>query len=79
MVRPFFHHVRLHLCHASRAKESHVRRALLDRLGEPGTKKAPGVTYGVHGHCWSALALAVTVADAVDGAAALPESWTVGV
>jgi hypothetical protein len=52
--------VKLHLCHDSRAKDANIRRALLDRFGPPGTKKAPGATYGLTGDCWSALAVAVT-------------------
>jgi hypothetical protein len=55
--------VKLHLCHDSRAKDANIRAALLDRFGAQGTKKAPGVTYGLSGDMWAALALAVTVAD----------------
>ncbi len=55
--------VKMHLCHDSRAKDSNIRRALIDRLGAPGTKKNPGVTYGVHKDIWAALALAVTFHD----------------
>lgn len=52
--------VKLHLCGDSRAKDPNIRRALLDLLGEQGTKKTPGPTYGVKSHAWSALAVAVT-------------------
>ena len=55
--------VQRYLCHSSRAKEAHVRQALIDRIGPPGTKKNPGPTYGVTGHAWSALAIAVLTAD----------------
>jgi hypothetical protein len=65
VLRLDFSDVRLALCRARNAKESYVRRAVLDRLGEPGTKKHPGVTYGVHGHAWSALALGVVAFDQV--------------
>jgi len=51
--------IKLHLCNSMRAKDSHVRQALIDRFGEPGTKKNPGLTYGVHKDEWSALAVAV--------------------
>jgi len=51
------------LCHSSRAKDGNVRQALIDRLGPPGTKRAPGVTYGMSGDVWSALAVAVTWSD----------------
>ena len=55
-----------HLCGSARAKDSNVRQALLDRFGPQGTKKAPGVLYGVHKDVWAALALAVTWADTED-------------
>ena len=60
--------VKMHLCHDSRAKDKNIRQALIDRFG-PGKEKAiglkysPGPLYGVSGHCWAALALAVTWAD----------------
>lgn len=52
--------VKLHLCHDSRAKDSNIRQALIDRFGAPGTKKKPGMLYGVSKDVWAALALAVT-------------------
>lgn len=52
--------VKLHLCGNPRAKDANIRQALLDQLGPAGTKKAPGNTYGVKSHAWSALAVAVT-------------------
>jgi len=55
--------VKLHLCHSARAKDSNIRQVLIDRLGPPGTKAKPGVTYGVRTHLWSALAVAVTAWD----------------
>lgn len=58
--------VKLHLCGSMRAKDGNIRQALIDRLGAPGTKKAPGPTYGVTSHAWAALAVAVTVADGAD-------------
>src|SRR5574337_870623 len=51
--------IKLNLCSNTQAKDVHVRQALIDRLGEPGTKKAPGPTYGIVGHEWAALAVAV--------------------
>ncbi len=51
--------VKLRLCGTTRAKDPHVRQALIDQLGPPGTKKAPGVTYGVASHAWAALAVAL--------------------
>jgi hypothetical protein len=55
--------VKMHLCHDSRAKDANIRRALLDRFGAPGTKRAPSVLYGISGDLWAALALAVTFYD----------------
>jgi hypothetical protein len=55
--------VKLHLCGSPRAKDPNIRQALLDKLGPPGTKKAPGPTHGVKSHAWAALAVAVTVHD----------------
>jgi Holliday junction resolvasome RuvABC endonuclease subunit len=39
-----------------------VRQALIELIGEPGRKKAPGPTYGVTSHAWQALAVAVAAA-----------------
>ena len=59
--------VKLHLCGSSRAKDSNVRQALVDRFGGKdvaiGRKAAPGPLYGVSGDVWSALAVATTWAD----------------
>lgn len=55
--------VKMHLCHSMRAKDANIRQALIDRFGEPGTKKNPGMLYGVSGDVWSALAVAVTFTD----------------
>jgi hypothetical protein len=56
--------VKLHLCGSNRAKDANVRQALIDKLGPPGTKKAPGPTRGVTSHAWAALGVAVTAAEA---------------
>lgn len=52
--------VKTAICGHSRAKDSNIRRALMDLLGPPGTKADPGPTYGVKSHAWAALAVAVT-------------------
>jgi hypothetical protein len=52
--------VKMHLCGNARAKDGNIRQALLDLLGPQGKKKAPGPTYGVKSHAWSALAVAAT-------------------
>ena len=63
--------IKLHLCGSARAKDANIRVALLDRFGgekvAKGTKAAPGPLYGVSGHCWAALALAVTWWDQQGG------------
>lgn len=48
------------ICNSQQAKDANIRQALIDLLGAQGTKKHPGPTYGVSGHAWSALAVAVT-------------------
>lgn len=55
--------VKLHLCDSSKAKDTNIRQALIDRLGPIGTKKDPGPLYGVKSHAWAALAVAVTCFD----------------
>ena len=51
--------IKLHLCGTSRAKDGNIRQALIDRFGSPGTKKAPGLLYGVSKDIWSALAVCI--------------------
>ncbi len=55
--------VKMHHCHNSRAGDSNIRTALIDRFGPPGTKKAPGLTYGLKKDLWAAFALAVYWVD----------------
>ena len=50
--------VKMHLCHTAKAKDGNIRQALIDKYGEPGTKKKPGKLYGVASHIWPALAVA---------------------
>lgn len=50
----------MELCNNSKAKDSNIRRALLDIYGEQGTKKKPGPLYGISQDIWSALAVAHT-------------------
>ncbi len=55
--------VKLYFCGHARATDSNIRQALIDRFGPPGTKKAPGLLYGLKGHEYAALAAAVTYHD----------------
>jgi len=57
--------IKLTLCKSARAKDANVRQALIDIYGPPGTKKNPGVTYGVSKDLWSALAIAHVASDIV--------------
>jgi len=62
--------VKLHHCHSSRAKDSNITQALVDRFAPgqtnhgKGTKAEPGWFYGFAKDVWQAYALAVYAADA---------------
>lgn len=58
--------IKMHICGTMKAKDGNIRQALIDRFGEPGTKKNPGVTYGISADIWQALALAVYAYDNID-------------
>lgn len=66
-TRIYRRQVKQHLCHTARATDANIRQALIDRFGPIGTKKEPGVLYGVKSHCWAALAVAVTWWDLQQG------------
>lgn len=55
--------VKMHLCGQTRAKDSNIIQSLKDRFGDKGTKKAPGLTYGLSKDVWQAFALAVYFYD----------------
>lgn len=55
--------IKNHLCHTSKAKDSNIRQVLIDRIGEQGTKKNPGPTYGVKADMWAALAVGIFAYD----------------
>lgn len=63
--------VKTHHCHDSKAKDSNITQALIDRFAKglqnrgKGTKKNPGWFYGFHSDIWQAYALAVLKADKV--------------
>lgn len=59
--------VKLHLCESSKANDSNIRAAIIDRYGPGkaraiGRKASPGPLYGISGDQWSALAVALTAA-----------------
>lgn len=61
-----YHRVRAHLTRCGSANEAAVREALISRFAPSGygpqgkgTKANPGPFYGVAGHMWSAVAVAV--------------------
>lgn len=61
--------VKLFHCETTRANDSNIRAALIDRFGPGkelaiGTKRAPGPLYGVKGDEWAALAVGLTAAVA---------------
>lgn len=68
--RVYRREVKLHLCGQSKAKDTNVRQALIDRYGPGrelaiGRKASPGPLYGVSGDMWAALGVAVTVGDGI--------------
>lgn len=57
--------VKMHFCHNSRAKDSNIRQALIDRF-EPDLQprcRPRGVLKGISKDCWQALAIAVYYHD----------------
>jgi hypothetical protein len=55
--------VKKHICGTCLSKDSDVRRKMLERYGDPGSKSQPGATFGITQDVWQALALATTVHD----------------
>jgi hypothetical protein len=55
--------VKLFLCESSKASDSNIRAAIIDRYGGQaaavGVKKSPGVLHGIKSDRWSALAVAL--------------------
>ena len=55
--------IKIHLCNSARATDANIRAALLDKFGGSaaiGKKATPGPLYGLKGHEFAALAVAVT-------------------
>ena len=60
--------VKMHLCGQTRAKDSNIRQAIMDRYGSTrqaaiGTKKNPGPLYGFKKDIWAAMGVAITGAE----------------
>jgi hypothetical protein len=60
--------VKMHLCGNTKAKDSNIRQAIMDRYGSEkskaiGTQKQPGPLYGIRKDEWAALAVAITAFD----------------
>lgn len=55
--------VQLHFCNTTKAKDTNIKRVLLDRFGEKGTKAYPGITYGLSSHAWDAFAMCIMHED----------------
>jgi hypothetical protein len=55
--------IKLHTTHSNKANDAVIRQAMINRWGEPGTKKAPGATYGFSKDQWQALAGATFMFD----------------
>jgi hypothetical protein len=59
-----FPDVAYHFCNSRRGvKQSQINAVLTDRFGGKGTRKQPGILYGIKEHEWSALACAVYWSD----------------
>lgn len=55
--------VKMNLCNSTRAKDSNIRQALIDRFGDVGKKASPGFFYGFKKDIWAAYAVGVTYLD----------------
>jgi len=57
--------VKMHLCRSMKAKDSNIRQAVIDRYGGDkkiacGTKRNPGILYGMVKDIWQAMGVALT-------------------
>jgi hypothetical protein len=55
--------VKLHHLGKVIGNDSDILKALVKKYGEKGTKKNPGLFYGVTSHCWQALAIATMLTE----------------
>jgi hypothetical protein len=62
----YFPDIAYHFCNSRRGvNTAQINKVLISRFGEKGTKKNPGILYGIKEHEWSALAVAVYYADKI--------------
>ena len=70
VIRITRNQVKQAICHSSRANDSNIRQAIIDRFGGKdvaiGSKKAPGPLYGVHNDMWAAIAVGLTYLDSLN-------------
>lgn len=67
--------VKMYLCQSTRARDSNIRQAIIDRFPasgggknpQVGTKKQPGPLFGVLKDIWAALGVALTFAGKNNG------------
>jgi hypothetical protein len=52
-----------HICGSAKAKDSNVIQAMKDKFGEKGTKKNPGILFGIKADEWQSLALTVAYSE----------------
>jgi hypothetical protein len=65
---------KLHHCRSVKANDATIRRALMDRFGDKGTKRNPGFFYGFVDDVWAAFGIAALVVDRANGLQAAPIS-----
>lgn len=51
---------KMHICYNPKANDTTIKKALVDRFGGKGTKKAPGWFYGFSADVWQAYAVGIT-------------------
>lgn len=55
-----------HHCLTTKGKDANVRAALIERFGAVGTKKNPGLLYGISADMWSSMAIATLGYDTLN-------------
>jgi hypothetical protein len=51
---------KMHICNNPKANDATIKKALIDRFGDKGTKKNPGWFYGFSKDVWAAYAVGIT-------------------